>query len=53
MDILCKAMYLKGIKFRGYLFSQLEKKKFCGYLISRFGNCEKFNGYLISQFQQK
>ena len=42
---------LKGIKFRGHLISQLKKKTFCGYFISRFGHSKTCNGYLISQFQ--
>ena len=42
--------YLKGIKFRGYLISRLEKIIFCGHLISWFGDCKTFHGYLISRF---
>ena len=31
----------------------LKSIKFCGYLISRFGDCKTFQGFLISRFQWK
>ena len=36
--------YFKGIKFSGYLISQLEKITFCRYLILPFGDIKPFTG---------
>ena len=43
--------YLKGIKFRGYLISRLEKTYILRVLLLLFGDCKKSHGYLISRFQ--
>ena len=45
--------YLKGIEFCEHLISQTEKKKNCGYFISRFGDCKTFHKYLVLRFQEK
>ena len=43
--------YLKGIKFRGYLISRLEKTYILRVLLLLFGDSKKPHGYLISRFQ--